>query len=134
MSNLKKYRGFILVAALAIMADFFFLNEINVIYDADSIYCKGGLIGVQVNYDDVTGLEWRESFEIGDRVSGIDTLRYSSGEFEGGDLEGTYDLLLDRHYTGQILVIHAAPQSMVIGSSNVDMTKLYDTIAPYVEE
>lgn len=129
--DLKKYRGLIAIALIAILCDFFLNGKINVSYNTDSVILKGGIINEQIMSGEVISLEWRNSFEKGKRVSGVNTFRYYSGEFQDGDMSGIYHLFLQKKYTGKILVITTDSENIVIGSDSIDMDQLYRVLQSY---
>ena len=126
--DLKKYRGLIVIAVLAIVAEFFLTGKIGVDYGMDYVTIQGGLLNETIYYSDVTSVEQRDSFTVGNRVSGVDTLHYRSGEFRGGDLDCEYKLFMDKQYQGTFLIITTQETTVVVGSANVDLQVLYDTI------
>lgn len=129
--NLKKYRGLILIGLLAILADFFFLSKITVSAEPDQVLIQGGIVRCQIACADVTELQWLDGFTPGQRVNGVNTLNYYSGEFSGGSLDGEYRLFLDRHYTGRVLLIHTTEETVVLGSAQADLEGLYSTLAQH---
>jgi hypothetical protein len=124
----RKYIGLVLIAVLAIVSDFFFVGKLSADFQPDSIILRGGLTSEKVMISEVDTVEWLDTYQVGKRLSGVDTMQYISGEYQGEAIGETVSLFVDRNYQGEYLELTLNNHSVIVGSKYIDLKLLQNLL------
>jgi hypothetical protein len=124
----RKYIGLVLIAVLAIVSDFFFVGKLSADFQPDSIILRGGLTSEKVMISEVDTVEWLDTYQVGKRLSGVDTMQYISGEYQGEAIGETVSLFVDRNYQGEYLELILNNHSVIVGSKYIDLKLLQNLL------
>lgn len=124
----RKYIGLVLIAVLAIVSDFFFVGKLSADFQPDSIILRGGLTSEKVMISEVDTVEWLDTYQLGKRLSGVDTMQYISGEYQGEAIGETVSLFVDRNYQGEYLELTLNNHSVIVGSKYIDLKLLQNLL------
>jgi len=126
----------VIVLILAYASDFFFNSNLTVEMHTDHVVFRYSFMREPIYYDKITGLVLLsddERFEPGKRISGISTLSYHAGKFQGGSLDGVYNIYLQKDWQGPVLIISHDDGVLVIGSATIETRQIYDQLQQKVE-
>ncbi|MBQ1272750.1 MAG: hypothetical protein IIY12_04560, partial [Clostridia bacterium] len=104
-------------------------GHIDLVYTDDGFVLHGGKEPLSVSFTEVTDCYWHEgNFEPGTLIFGKGRIGFITGDYEGGSMDGLYQLYLDRGYEGDILIVKTAEDTLVVGSDRVDLHGLYERL------
>ncbi|MBO5322166.1 MAG: SdpI family protein [Clostridia bacterium] len=118
---------------LILVAILMFTGNINVIFKSDSFKIEASYFeDLEIEYDDIDSVEYRENFEAGYRSYGFSSARLSLGTFQNDE----FDLYTRYSYTGvkKVIVLKSDDKVLVLSGKNEAKTKeIYNKFLEKVE-
>lgn len=126
---MKSSRSLVLMVLFAAVLVFLLGGHIDITYTDSGFILHGGKEPFSVSFTEITDRYWYDgNFEPGEAVSAKGRLGFITGTYEGGSIDGAYQLYLDRNYEGDVLIVETAENTLVIGSDRVDLQGLYERL------
>ena len=127
----KKYRH-ITVVFLVIIFTFvgilMFTGDITYTCGDDALYIEASYTNdAVISYDEIDSIEFRESFDVGYRVMGFNSVRLSTGAFQNGELKDY--TIYSYTFCQSMILIRSGNQYLAINAATPEATlELYQTL------
>ena len=114
-----------LVVLFSIIIPITFTGSIKMVYGEESFTVEASYFeDITVRYDEITAIEYRDSFDKGTRVYGFGSPRLSMGSFKNDEL-GQYSII---SYTGcdaVVIISSAEGERLVLNCSDETETRAF---------
>ena len=90
--------------ALVLVAIVMFSGKIDITFKQADLYADSSMVsGINIKYEDITNVTYRDDFNIGKKVKGLDSMRLHAGDFFNQEF-GKYKLYSYNSTKGFVIV------------------------------
>ncbi len=123
--NVKLFVGFIVIGAIFIAAIAIIMlsvGHVDVSMDDDSITIDATMMKKDIRYDKIDHIELRDDFNVGKRVGGYSTPKFSTGNFKNAEF-GKYKLAIHKGVMPVVVIYCLNGDVVVFNTNDPDCTR-----------